>query len=193
MHRIIVMGIFTLAASLFSTSLIAGKIEVCEEIKHDPEYKGLYGLCNAYWNADEEDREDILRNFERKAGPDGPGMPGVEDNGFFDCPCWDDVSYQNVCDLGEPGSNLEGNWIYSDFFIDPGVPEVSQRIFSFNSFNSLDSTPNVCLYFIQDSIGQNSQTVNYYKRIENLESETQQLCRSEVTVMATLYEDALCD
>ena len=187
MHRIIVMGIFALAASLLSASLAAGQIEVCEEIKHDPDYKGLYGLCNAYWNADEEDREDILRNFERKAGPDGPGMPGLEDNGFFDCPCWDDVSYQNVCDLGEPGADLEGDFVYSDFFIDPGVEGVIQRIFSFNSL------PGECVHFIQDINSDGTQPVIYSKAFEKLDSETHQLCRSEVFVMATLHQDGLCD
>lgn len=187
MHRIFVMGILTLAASLFSATLTAGKIEVCEEIKHDPDYKGLYGLCNAYWNADEEDREDILRNFERKAGPDGPGMPGVEDNGFFDCPCWDDVSYQNVCELGVPGGTLEGDWIYSDFFIDPGETGVIERIFSFNS------APSECWYFIQDITSNGLQPPHYEKSSINLETETDQLCRAEVIEMATLHEDGLCD
>lgn len=86
MRKIFTFSFLTAVFVLLSGPALAGKVEVCEAIKHDPEYKGLYGLCNAYWNADEEGREAILRNFEKKAGPDGPSMPGLEPEAA--CPCW---------------------------------------------------------------------------------------------------------
>lgn len=86
MRKIFTFSFLTVVFVLLSGPVLAGKVEVCEAIKHDPEYKGLYGLCNAYWNADEEGREDILRNFEKKAGPGGPTMPGLEPEAA--CPCW---------------------------------------------------------------------------------------------------------
>jgi len=77
--------------SMFSSQVFAGKIAVCEEIKGDPAYKGLYGLCNAYWNAKNDNaRAKILANFEKKAGTNdgGPGMPGLEPE-IVVCPCTD--------------------------------------------------------------------------------------------------------
>lgn len=90
MRKIITSSVLILLFSLFSGSVFAGKIEACENIKHDPAYKGLYGLCNAYWNANENAQDKILAKFEKKAGPDGPGMPGLVDPEPEPvvCPCW---------------------------------------------------------------------------------------------------------
>ena len=91
MRKIITSTVLILSFSLFSGSVFAGKIAACEEIKHDPAYKGLYGLCNAYWNANEKAQEKILAKFEKKAGPGGPGMPGLggqESRVQAVCPCW---------------------------------------------------------------------------------------------------------
>ena len=86
MRKIILSAVILMLFGMFSGSVLAGKVEVCEEIKKDPAYKGLYGLCNAYWNADEKGQEKILQNWEKKAGPDGPPMPGLEPE--VSCPCW---------------------------------------------------------------------------------------------------------
>lgn len=109
MRKIITYSVFFMLFSMFSGPVLAGKVEVCEEIKDDPVYKGLYGLCNAYWNAEEEDREDILRNFNKKAGPEGPTMPGIDDPVLdpvgapepqtLACPCWPNAEI----DLGVDG------------------------------------------------------------------------------------------
>ena len=101
--RTFISIVIVLLFGLFSGSLFAGNVEACEKIKHVPAYKGLYGLCNAYWNADEEDRPDILRNFEKRA-PAGVTMPGLgEETGPVGetvpivCPCWDyDVLEQEL-------------------------------------------------------------------------------------------------
>ena len=101
MRKVISLGLFALMLSIFSSQVFAGKIADCEDIKKDPAYKGLYGLCNAYWNEDDEDaRAQILANFVKKAGTslDEPGMPGwkpvVPDlpdlpDQEVTCPCWD--------------------------------------------------------------------------------------------------------
>ena len=98
MRKIIASFVIVMLFSMISVTAFAGKIDFCEEIKFKPEYKGLYGLCNAYWNEDdEENRALILENFRKKAGPLGPDMPGL----FTDipvpgeptpvvCPCWPD-------------------------------------------------------------------------------------------------------
>jgi len=105
MRKIISLGLFALMLSIFSSQVLAGKIPGCEQIKNEPAYKGLYGLCNAYWNADNAvARAKILIAFERKAGTadGGPEMPDweTEDPDKRDnvtCPCWDfDILEQYV-------------------------------------------------------------------------------------------------
>jgi hypothetical protein len=94
MRKLITSSVLFMLFSMLSGTVFAGKIAVCENIKHDPAYKGLYGLCNAYWNADEDAQPVILEQFRRKAGENGPGMPGLEPGGeeIPDpvCPCWPD-------------------------------------------------------------------------------------------------------
>jgi hypothetical protein len=102
MRKLISLGLFALMLSIFSSQVFAGKIAVCEDIKNDPAYKGLYGLCNAYWNADDAVAQaQIKANFEKKArtADGGPGMPGWETEEFDNvtCPCWDfDILEQYV-------------------------------------------------------------------------------------------------
>jgi len=87
MRKQITGGLLALSLSFLTSSVFAGTVQVCEDIKNDPDYKGLYGLCNAYWNeTDEALRTDILEAFKVKAGPGGPSMPGLEE---ASCPCWD--------------------------------------------------------------------------------------------------------
>jgi hypothetical protein len=91
MRKVITSSVLFVLLSMFSGVAFAGKVAVCEEIKHDPAYKGLYGLCNAYWNAtNEKARSRILENFYKKAGPEGPGMPGLDEPETTPvvCPCW---------------------------------------------------------------------------------------------------------
>ena len=98
MRKIISLGLFALMLSMFSSQVFAGKIAVCEDIKNDPAYKGLYGLCNAYWNADDAVAQaKVLANFEKKAGTDsgGPGMPGLI---TVVCPCWDMAQVEALSD-----------------------------------------------------------------------------------------------
>lgn len=90
MRKVITSSVLFMLFSMFSGVAFAGKVAVCEEIKHDPAYKGLYGLCNAYWNANETARDRILAQFYKKAGPEGPGMPGLDEPEADPvvCPCW---------------------------------------------------------------------------------------------------------
>ena len=92
MRKVITSSVLFMLFCMFSGVAFAGKVAVCEEIKHDPAYKGLYGLCNAYYNAEtEKARGRILENFYKKAGPEGPGMPGLDETEEAPvCPCWAD-------------------------------------------------------------------------------------------------------
>jgi hypothetical protein len=107
MRKIITSAVLILLFSMFSGTAFAGKVQVCEDIKNNPAYKGLYGLCNAYWNADDTEKPEILDNWDKKAGPGGPSMPGLLP---ATCPCWPD-GIASVCDLGVQMPNLAGGTV----------------------------------------------------------------------------------
>lgn len=99
MRKIFASFIVFMLLSMFSSAVFAGQIDVCEDIKNDPAYKGLYGLCNAYWNADsDEARESILKAFKKKADPLGLTMPGLVS---MDCPCWTGLTDDEICAMGD--------------------------------------------------------------------------------------------
>lgn len=112
MRKFITLFMTLVLFGLFSGSALADKVEVCEDIKFNPLYKGLYGLCNAYWNADERSRPRILENFYKKAGPDGPGMPGLDEAARqpIACPCWP----AGEIDLGDK-PDVAGCYVSADF------------------------------------------------------------------------------
>lgn len=91
MRKTIALGLLALSLSFFAGVVLAGNAEICDSLQKknivepDVYIPGLYGLCTAYWSTDDEgDKAQILSNFERKAGEDGPTMPGL-----LTCPCWD--------------------------------------------------------------------------------------------------------
>ena len=91
MRKIVTLGLLALVLGLVSSSLFAGNVDACEAIKGE---KSLYGLCNAWHNADNENaKRKILDSFNRRAaalaGPGGRAieMPGMSGSGFS-CPCW---------------------------------------------------------------------------------------------------------
>lgn len=99
MRKILASLIVFMLLGMFSGAVFAGQVDVCEDIKSDPAYKGLYGLCNAYWNADsDEARESILKAFKKKADPLGLTMPGLAS---MTCPCWDGLTDEQVCAMGD--------------------------------------------------------------------------------------------
>lgn len=111
MRKLIVLGLFALSLGIIGSSALAGQVEVCEAIKHDPAYKGLYGLCNAYWSETDPDaRQDILDAFNSRAGEDGPTMPGLDEPAPASCPCWDfDAVVQEIACAGLPLSEWESD------------------------------------------------------------------------------------
>jgi len=120
MRKLVSLSVLAVLLSVLAGTVFAGKVPVCEEIKGDPAYKGLYGLCVAYWTVDNENaRDKILENFVKKAGPGGPPMPGLEPEEVT-CPCLDAVAVINNRDWGTPvictndsGGNDNG------IFVDP--------------------------------------------------------------------------
>jgi hypothetical protein len=87
MRKLISLGLLALLFSVLASPVVAD-VEDCVSLKGTAS-KGLYGLCVAYWNAGNDNARDrILDNFEKKAGPD-VGMPGLKRQKVT-CPCWED-------------------------------------------------------------------------------------------------------
>ena len=100
MRKLISLGFVTLFLLAFSGYVSAGSEDDCNSLKKknivapDVYIPGLYGLCNAYLNADDAvTQAKILANFEKKAGtgPDDPKMPGLDPvvPKVVVCPCTD--------------------------------------------------------------------------------------------------------
>lgn len=99
MRKLTSLCVLTLLLSLLTGPAFAGKNEQCEILK-DPGYtKGLYGLCNAYWNASEKGKEKVLENYQENMNEGDPGMPGLEPEELT-CPCLDALAALNDYDWG---------------------------------------------------------------------------------------------
>ncbi len=90
MRKLIGLSLVAILVVTFSLSASAGVQDCIDELKGVKEYKGLYGLCVAYWSSGES--EEILELYRSKA--DRLGVPGdlLDPPGFVSddtCPCWD--------------------------------------------------------------------------------------------------------
>lgn len=125
----VALGLLALSLGFSANSAFAGNVEECEVLK-DGYTKGLYGLCIAWHNAgNDNSRERILDNYEKKAGPGDPPMPGTEDE--VPCPCWGETELLDAaCNRTLTGSgtnfasfdvglvqffNFEAQCVYSNF------------------------------------------------------------------------------
>lgn len=82
--------------SVWVMPVFADQFGQCDVLVDDGVTKGLYGLCIAYWNAEDgKGRDRILENYLRRAtGPnDPPQMPGTgTPQDLVQCPCWTETS-----------------------------------------------------------------------------------------------------
>lgn len=110
MRKLITSSVLILLLIAFSGTVFAGKTAECEAIKKDPEFKGLYGLCNAYHNAGSENaRNDILAYLEQRASSDMLKKMGIDTGeDFTPCPCWADIAEyeEQICRSGTPGGGV---------------------------------------------------------------------------------------
>ena len=88
MRKLVSLGLLASSFIMFSSSAFAGNVDECEFLKNGNYTKGLYGLCNAYYNADNDNAKyRIAGNFNKKAGPGEPTLPFTDE---VPCPCWDE-------------------------------------------------------------------------------------------------------
>lgn len=97
MRNLITLCILALLLSVMADSSYAA-VEDCEELKGVNQTKGLYGLCLAFWRADESQQQRFLDKYnairDDLEGPPMPGLsPGLSD---FGCPCWDHLTLNDV-------------------------------------------------------------------------------------------------
>jgi hypothetical protein len=155
MRKVISLGLCALMFFLFSGQVLAGKNQDCEDQKDELKALGLYGLCNAYWNAGNENaRSQILTNFEDKAGPGGPGMPGLEPDvpdvpEVVVCPCTDGFDTTNwgmVIACTTDGTGDMG------MFVNPDLGNFTTRFMTIVESDvyacSISQSPNTFIEFI---------------------------------------------
>ncbi len=109
MRKLISSGVLAVLLSMLANTVFAGNVEECEALK-DGASPGLYGLCIAYHNAGSaRAQERILNNYNKKAGPGDPPMPGT---GGVPCPCFTSEDLSNAgaafaCSVSSTGAGLD--------------------------------------------------------------------------------------
>lgn len=163
MRNVITSSVLILLFSLFSSSVFAD-VSDCKDVKGQ---KALYGLCVAYWNANEKNQAKILAKFEKKSG--GLGMPGldipVEDNRedptpVF-CPCWMNgenefpATYEWLPEEGSAdGALMFASYEFGSvqFYVEPGFCAYGNTLFGLEVFTALTTSEEEDAVCVSDMI-----------------------------------------
>ena len=134
MHKLISLGILALLMSVLAGPVVAD-VDACDGLKVDAP-KGLYGLCIAYWSAENGRGQDRVEQlYARKANAAGypPGIPGLAS-----CPCWENEALL---------LNAACNHSLTDSVTGGGI-EIAQFDFGFILFQANDffSETGGCIY-----------------------------------------------
>lgn len=163
MRKIITSTVLILSFSLFSGSVFAD-VSDCKEVKGQ---KALYGLCVAYWNANEKNQAKILLKFEEKSG--GLIMPGLvtpvadsrEDPDPVFCPCWANgenefpATYEWLPDEGlVDDTSMFATFEFGSvqFFVEPGFCAYGNTISGFEAFVALSTSQEEDAVCVNDMI-----------------------------------------
>jgi len=146
MHKFTITGLLTLSLFFLSSSAMAGNAVDCEVLKnpgHSLYEPSLYGLCVAWHNADENSRVAIGDKFLKRATFPVPGSKTVDTRTVeqdFYCPCWDDVTFDDICALGEPMALSDENLVaftdsvtFESFMSDTGITYCGHFIYKYGS------------------------------------------------------------
>jgi len=171
------LGLCALMFLLFSGQVFASNASACDEVKQN---KGLHGLCVAWHNANEKNKDKFAAKYSERSG--GSRVPGSFDQNTptgpdFYCPCWTNVSFSDVCSLGEPSSATVrpefGAVTYED-----GLDEW------FSADNFIDGVYG-CIYEGQFSASPIEEP--YLTTEEGLD------CMAEIAVIASMYNGGSCN
>lgn len=166
MRKIFTLFIVFMLFSMFSGAVFAGQIDVCEDIKNDPAYKGLYGLCNAYWNADsDEARESILKAFKKKADPLGVTMPGLVS---MACPCWTGLTDEQVCAMGDADYTDFGEGVGGILYLEVAGSGMANALAAFGNYcaHTLYQDGELPLYLEDNRELSNSEAIDCVAELE---------------------------
>ena len=181
MRKLVSLGLLALIFSIFSSQVSASNAGVCDDLKGSA--KGLHGLCVAWHNADEKNKDKIAAKFDARS--DVPleeiinrqGNP--ESNPDFVCPCFTDISFNDICLLGSPTMSF----IYG--FIN--VVEWQDADLGLDEFFSADSRG--CGY--EGSLASYASLLAPYD-FSDPEFEVPQ-CIAEVEMIAAMFNGGSCD
>ena len=183
MRKGITSSVFILLFTMVTGYVFAGDNSACDIYKKNKDYKGAYGLCVAYQNADEAGKIDIAANWEKRfgTGPDSPKLPGSSD---FSCPCWSDFSYEQVCALGEPDGfvDLEGSMVIAGQALFPDFDNFEFTGFQANVEDYDEPAPSKCVYKLMSVF---SSTPIEETTIEPLNDDELFSCLAEIEAIAT--------
>ena len=182
MRKIISLGLFALMLSIFSSQVFAGDVGACDELTDpdsDPDIyaPGLYGLCVAWHNANENGRAAIEKNYSKRGGGTIPGSG-------FSCPCWKEVSFENVCSLRIPTRALIFGFFNTIEYKDNGLDE----FFATHGRGCIyDGQFTEVPQVVDDLSGDIDPITGGALSGEVLD------CRAEIAVIALMYIDGACD
>jgi len=132
MRKLCSLGVLALLLSVLSSPVVAA-VEHCDELKGENQTKGLYGMCVAYWSANEKHRQRFLDKYdaiiEMHGGPPMPGLPQG-----FQCPCWQGHDTVSVKAGAVSSSSTFGYFSSVTFFSDVSKSKVV-RLFMAGSFS----------------------------------------------------------
>lgn len=109
MRTPVTLGLLALSISFFANTAVASSVEDCEPLKQSGN-KSLYGLCVAWHHADDAAKDALAEKFADRAGyeladflaPFSVPEPEPEPEQDFFCPCWSELSFEDICALGAP-------------------------------------------------------------------------------------------
>lgn len=163
MRKTIALGLLALLFGFLSNSAFAGNAdEFCGYLKdkdHADYQPGLYGLCTAWHNADEDAKVALGEKFLLKAGFAVPGSG-------FGCICWP-LSFDEVCEIAQSATRVTTGLGSVMFFDDPngtaaffGADTESCALnlidfntnpvtFDFETLSTLEQDPTICVAEVQ--------------------------------------------
>lgn len=84
MRKMISLGLLALSLSILSSQVLASNAAACDEAKLT---KGLHGLCVAWHNANDKNKDKFADKYRERSG--GDEVPGsVDPEPEVVCPCW---------------------------------------------------------------------------------------------------------
>ena len=140
MQKFIVPSIVVVMLVLSANPVFAnGKSEddPCADLKNNRYYKGLYGLCVAYQNADESGRQDIIKLWDKRVAElppaiEPPLMPNRTDELVnFECECWGKFDSEQICNLGNQEVYSTSTWFTTLSTFDVFAADSDQCLYRF--------------------------------------------------------------